>query len=250
MSKHATTRAASGDPNHRTPQGEHSHTRQHARAARARQAHAGRRRLLTLGGVVGLAVAVLAAIFFANNGGSGGGNTAYAYAVADPKPGTAAPALRLSAIDGSTYDLADRRGKTVLLYFQEGIGCQACWDQLRDVEAKFADFRALGIDELVTVTSDPLDLLRQVAADEGLTRPLLSDPDLSVSAAWGGNRYGMMGSAKNGHSFIVVGPDGTIRWRADYGGPPKYTMYVPVDELLADIRAGLNRPEGSDGNAG
>jgi len=29
-----------------------------------------------------------------------------------------------------------------------------------------------------------------------------------------------------------------IVWRADYGGAPKYTMYVPMDTLLADLRAG------------
>jgi peroxiredoxin Q/BCP len=36
-----------------------------------------------------------------------------------------------------------------------------------------------------------------------------------------------------------VGPDGEIRWRADYGGSPNYTMYVPVANLVADLRAGL-----------
>ncbi|TML95264.1 MAG: hypothetical protein E6G10_28615 [Actinobacteria bacterium] len=34
-------------------------------------------------------------------------------------------------------------------------------------------------------------------------------------------------------------PDGRIRWRADYGGAPKYKMYVPVGDLLADMRKGL-----------
>jgi len=49
----------------------------------------------------------------------------------------------------------------------------------------------------------------------------------------------MMGTSTYGHSFIVVGPDGGIRWRADYGGAPNYTMFVPVDALLDDLRAGL-----------
>jgi hypothetical protein len=49
----------------------------------------------------------------------------------------------------------------------------------------------------------------------------------------------MMGTSRDGHSFIVVGPDGLIRWRADYGGAPDYTMYVPSQSLLADLRAGL-----------
>ncbi|XES00911.1 hypothetical protein HEP87_61260 [Streptomyces sp. S1D4-11] len=49
----------------------------------------------------------------------------------------------------------------------------------------------------------------------------------------------MMGTSRDGHSFLLVGPDGTIRWRADYGGAPDYTMYVPVDKLLADLKAGV-----------
>jgi hypothetical protein len=40
------------------------------------------------------------------------------------------------------------------------------------------------------------------------------------------------------HSFILVGPNGVIRWRADYGGPPKYIMYLPTTSLLTDIKAG------------
>jgi hypothetical protein len=52
----------------------------------------------------------------------------------------------------------------------------------------------------------------------------------------------MMGSSRDGHSFVLIGPDGRIRWRADYGGAPDYTMYVPVANLLADLRKGSNAP--------
>jgi hypothetical protein len=48
----------------------------------------------------------------------------------------------------------------------------------------------------------------------------------------------MMGTSRDGHTFVLVGPDGRIRWRADYGGPPKYIMFLPTTTLLADIRAG------------
>ncbi len=68
---------------------------------------------------------------------------------------------------------------------------------------------------------------------------MLSDPNLAVSKTYDANKYGMMGGSHNGHTFIVVGPDGEIKWRADYGGAPDYTMYVPVPDLLADMREGL-----------
>lgn len=51
--------------------------------------------------------------------------------------------------------------------------------------------------------------------------------------------YGMMAGSADGHTFLLVGPDGRIRWRADYGGPPDYTMYIPVSNLIADIKAGM-----------
>jgi hypothetical protein len=50
----------------------------------------------------------------------------------------------------------------------------------------------------------------------------------------------MMGKNYNGHSFIVVGPDGIIKWRADYGGSPNYTMYLPIANLISDMSKGLD----------
>ena len=185
---------------------------------------------------------MLAVIFFLSNQSSSGTGQAgqYAYVVGNPGPGELAPSLKLPATTGGTFDLAAQRGKTVLLFFQEGIGCQPCWDQLKDIEAHWSDFRVLGIDQIVSITGNSLDVLKQKVADEGLSTPILSDPDLAVSQTYGANQYGMMGQSADGHSFIVVGPDGRIRWRADYGGPPNYTMYVPISTLLADLRKGLN----------
>ncbi len=169
-------------------------------------------------GAVGLAVVVLLAIFLvANRGGGQREGGRYAYQVGDPAPA----------------------GQTTMLYFQEGLGCQPCWDQLTDIQANLDAYRALGITRVLSITTDPLDAIRQKVADERITIPVASDPDLAVSRAYQANQYGMMGTSRDGHSFIVVGPDGMIRWRADYGGAPDYTMYVPSSSLLADLRAGL-----------
>jgi peroxiredoxin Q/BCP len=163
----------------------------------------------------------------------------YAFQVGKPGPGAMAPPIRLPAARGNTFDLASYRGKTVLLYFQEGVTCQPCWDQLKDIEKSFSQFRAAGIDTLVTITVDPVDLLKQKASEEHLFMPVTSDASLAVSRAYTANSYGMMGQSRDGHTFIVVGPDGRIEWRADYGGAPNYTMFVPVPNLLADLRRGL-----------
>jgi len=195
--------------------------------------------------IAAVAIVALAAIFFHNAAGRGGSSTTtnqagqYAFQVGKPGPGEQAPSIVLPSTTGGTFDLASMRGKTVLLYFQEGLTCQPCWDQLKDIQSHSSDFHALGIDTIVSITTDPLDGLKQKVADEGLSIPVLSDRVLVFSRAYTANDYGMMGTGRDGHSFIVVGPEGRIRWRADYGGAPNYTMYVPVPKLLADIRAGL-----------
>ena len=163
----------------------------------------------------------------------------YEFQVGKPGAGAAAPGFGLPSTKGGTLDLASLRGKRVLLYFQEGIMCQPCWDQLKAIESNMERFRALGIDAIVSITTDPLDALKQKAALERLSTPVLSDPDLRVSRAYDANSYGMMGRSRDGHTFILLDGDGRILWRADYGGAPKYHMYVPVPNLLADLRAGL-----------
>lgn len=189
-----------------------------------------------------LALGVIFALVHAGFGGGGAGQTGqYAYTVGDPGTGAQAPAVVLPATTGGTFDLSQQRGKTVLLYFQEGLTCEPCWTQLKDIDSHLAEFHALGIDEVVSVTTDPLDAITQKARDEGITTPVLSDANLSASNAYHTNQYGMMGASRDGHSFVVVGPDGRIEWRADFGGAPNYTMYVPVSTLLTDLRQGLHK---------
>src|SRR5712692_6653284 len=214
----------------------------------SRNRYARKRRGLSFGVlvaiIVGAAVIALAVIFFVFNqaGSSAGTGQAgqYAFQVGSPGPGATAPEIKLPATDRSTFDLAAMRGKTVLLYFQEGLTCQPCWDQLKDIQSNIDQFHALGIDQIVSITTDPLNTLQQKVADEGFSIPVLSDPGLTVSRTYTANGYGMMGASRDGHTFIVVGPDGLIKWRADYGGAPKYKMYVHDPNLIADIRAGLS----------
>jgi peroxiredoxin len=213
-----------------------------------------RGRALRIGGAavlfVGIAVLALGAIFYANSqnrsssGAPGSGDAKageYAYKVGSPGPGEKAPPIRLPSTKGGTFDLGSARGESVLLYFQEGLMCEPCWDQLKDIEARRGEFQDLGIDRVVSITTDPLGALEQKVESKGISTPVLSDPNLAVSKAYNTNKYGMMGKSRNGHSFIVVGPDGEIKWRADYGGAPGYTMYVPVENLLADMRKGLEK---------
>jgi peroxiredoxin Q/BCP len=155
-----------------------------------------------------------------------------------------APALNLPSTAGGNFDLAAMPGKTTLLYFQEGTDCEPCWTQLHDMQSDMGAFHAAGINNVVSITTDSLSALKQKASDEGVRIPVLSDPTLAVSHAYNANQYGMMGTAMDGHSFVVVGPTGTIEWRGDYGGAPNYTMFVPDQTLLKQMRAGMAKAPG------
>lgn len=195
-----------------------------------------------VGGVVALSVLFL--IFSGadqpttDSAAPGGSEQSVGYDVGEPGIGQSAPDFTLPGTDGEEVSLADYRGGSVLLYFQEGLMCQPCWDQMTDFEQSDVDLQAAGVDSLVSITTDPIDLIQRKTQDMGLSTLVLSDPDLAVTKEYGTNQFGMMGDSRNGHSFILVGPDGTIQWRADYGGAPDYTMFVPVEKVLSDLKAG------------
>lgn len=220
--------------------------RRRAQAAEALQAAAARRRRRSIR--VGLAWVAVAAIvvaglywvFSSQNASSKPtttGGSGYNHAVGEPGPGEAAPDFTLPSTEGDPVSLSELRGETVLLYFQEGLMCQPCFDQITDLEKNDDALRDAGIDRVLSISVDPLPQLSQKGEDMGLTTPLLSDPDLKVIEEYDANSYGMMGDSHAGHSFLLVNPEGEITWRADYGGAPDYTMFVPTQDLLKDLGA-------------
>lgn len=217
-----------------------THPSRHQRIERQRR----KSLLVKIGGTILGAIVVLGTIYFLSNGGNltagAGQQGRYRFDVASPAAGVLAPDFSLPSTSGDTIRLNTLRGKNVLLYFQEGIGCEGCWTQLKDIERDITRFRQLGIDEIITITTNPLGALKQKVVDEKIGLPVLSDKSFAVSRAYNATEYGMMAGSADGHTFILVGSDGRIRWRADYGGPPDYTMYVPISSLIADIKGGID----------
>src|SRR5437899_11485999 len=71
-------------------------------------------------------------------------------------------------------------------------------------------------------------------AKRGVTWPTMSDPAARVARAYGVMRWAM--GDMPGHTFVLVGPDGTIRWVRDYGAPANGgLMYVKVDDLWREL---------------
>src|SRR5712692_7321823 len=118
---------------------------------------------LQLGGMTAvLVVAAIVGLYFLRSSSNSAG--AYRFATGSPGPGQTAPPVRLPATTGGSFDLGSYRGKqSVLLYFQEGLTCQPCWDQIKAIEKDLPKFRALGVGPIVSITTDPLGLIRQKA---------------------------------------------------------------------------------------
>ena len=142
--------------------------------------------------------------------------------------GTQAPSFELPTTTGDTVSLSDFRGHDVLLYFSEGVGCDTCFYQMRDLEKNAAELSAKGMTVLPIVVN-PVDQVRNELDRFGLTTPFLIDADESVSSAYGAIGTGMHENLP-GHSFILVDGAGKIAWRGDYPA-----MFVKTDQLLADI---------------
>lgn len=197
-----------------------------------------KRRIISWVAGVAVALAATFGLYSVFHHANGSGSGSYTYQSGTPGIGAQAPGFTLSATTGGTISLSSLRGQTVLLYFQEGLDCQPCWTQIQQLEAASGQVKAAGVDRVISITTDPVNLLSQRVKDMGLSTTILSDPSLTASTQYNANQYGMMGTSTDGHSFVLVSPTGKILWRADYGGAPNYTMDVPVSTLLSQLKAG------------
>lgn len=153
--------------------------------------------------------------------------------------GSIAPDFSLPDTSGGTFKLSDYRGKSnVLLFFNEGLACQPCLAQMRDLDQIDAQLTGMNV-LLVSVTGDQLQLLADWTKSSGPKYgKVLSDQGLAVSKMYDmlGADVSMMPGTAPGHTFLLVNKTGMIVWRQDYG---PYNMYVPNDQIIAAVKKNL-----------
>ncbi|BBU21967.1 bacterioferritin comigratory protein Bcp [Mycobacterium xenopi] len=128
------------------------------------------------------------------------------------QPGDKAPAFSLPDADGKIIKLADYRGRRVIVYFYPAASTPGCTKEAGDFRDNLHDLSEAGLD-VVGISPDPPAKLAKFRDAEGLTFPLLSDPDRKVLTAWGA--YGpkqMYGKTVQGviRSTFVVDEQGKI----------------------------------------
>jgi peroxiredoxin len=194
------------------------------------------------GGLVGLSVAaVLAGTFVVpklvnSSTPSAGAEHAMAMGAkqgAGLPAGSPVPSFSGSdVLTGKTISSTSLYGHKTLLFFSEGVMCQACFEQIQGLQQFGADLRKRGI-QLVSITPDSPDSLRQAIGQYGITTPMISDESRSMSEAFNTLGQGMHAETP-GHAFALI-DKGRVLWYRDYWLSPYRTMYVAPKKLLADI---------------
>ena len=133
-------------------------------------------------------------------------------------PGDQAPDFTLPDADGNEVSLASLRGQRVIIYFYPAAMTPGCTKQACDFRDSKADLSQAGF-AVLGISPDSPAKLAKFRDRDGLTFPLLSDPDRKVLQAYGA--YGektMYGKKSVGviRSTFVVGADGKIE-QALYG---------------------------------
>jgi thioredoxin-dependent peroxiredoxin len=134
------------------------------------------------------------------------------------EPGDPAPDFTLPDADGHPVALFSYRGQRVIVYFYPAALTPGCTKEACDFRDNLAELNGLGL-AVLGISPDQPAKLAKFRDKEGLTFPLLSDPDHAVLEAYGA--YGekkLYGKTTVGviRSTFVIGADGRIE-KAMYG---------------------------------
>jgi peroxiredoxin len=101
-------------------------------------------------------------------------------------------------------------------------------------------FQAMNV-ELLSISPDSVSAWRAEGSQLNISTPMLSDAGNRVWFQYGQQSWMMM--SEPGHTFVLIGKDGSVTWMRDYGAPEHGgAMYVPPAQLDQQIAAHLDGP--------
>ena len=128
------------------------------------------------------------------------------------QPGDPAPAFTLADADGRPVALSSFAGRRVILYAYPAAMTPGCTKQACDFRDSLDSLAAAGY-QVLGISPDQPAKLAKFRERDGLTFPLLSDPDKAVLTAYGAfGEKQLYGKTVTGviRSTFVIGPDGRI----------------------------------------
>jgi peroxiredoxin len=148
--------------------------------------------------------------------------------------GKNAPDFSLQGMNGM-MSLSDYKGKTVVLFFNEGSMCYpSCWRQMAQLasDARFNNDDVLSF----SIVVDPKQEWEKIMANVPQMRgsQILFDTDRKVSSAYGvmGMESSMHKGSYPGHTFFIIDKEGKIRYAMD-----DPMMAVRNEQLAAQLAA-------------
>lgn len=158
--------------------------------------------------------------------------------MAELESGAIAPSFTLLDDSGTEVSLSDFAGQRVIVYFYPAAMTPGCSREAADFNAVAADLSSSGY-RIIGISPDLPERQARFKQKEGLTFPLLSDPDKAVANQWGawGSKV-LYGKRIEGiiRSTFVVEVD------ADGAGQVLYAHYNVrakghVERICAELRA-------------
>ncbi|MCR4368611.1 MAG: redoxin domain-containing protein [archaeon] len=132
--------------------------------------------------------------------------------------GDNAPLFSLKNLDGKTINLADYKGKTVVLFFNEGGMCYpSCWNQIKElaVDERFNNSEVVSFSIVVDSESDWKKITSQVPGFPA--SGILFDSKAEVSSKYGALDMpsSMHGGQMPGHTYYIIDGAGVLRYVFD-----------------------------------
>ena len=149
-----------------------------------------------------------------------------------PWGGGATPALELEDMTGQVHNLADYRGKVVLVNFW-ATWCEPCRAEMPSIDGLRSALDGKPFQVLAVNLAEPLSRIEKFVSMMPLHFPLLRDRDGAAAKAW---------RARLLPASFLIGRDGRIRYVAygelDWTSEPVRKV---VDQLLSEESPGQRR---------
>ena len=133
--------------------------------------------------------------------------------------GDHAPEVQLPTVDGKMVNLADYRGKVVLVHFW-ATWCPPCVEEVPTLERFYQQVFGTDIEVLAISVDDNVDVLKTFLGKNKVHFPVLRDP--------GSTTAGRYGTVKFPETYLV-GRDGVVRYKVI--GPLDWSLPANVNTV-------------------